>query len=237
MITSRSILSSRAQSLEFYGVRWDCELASGPLQLPRQIQFLRDTNLDLSIKQELRRPEIPKPDNAIRYEKLLSDLEARKDYPHGFLWATYQGLEWTNLNAGTLPLKFEYECFSPTLATPEGLKTLVVGMVTNVSQERDGTITLPPILASLSVNDARFRSADARGRVDAINYQLTPGETWPDRNSPALRALFKKADRTVFEPGKAKLLLRVGAVIFFLGVLGLLIWLNKGGASRRVRRT
>jgi hypothetical protein len=168
VITSKSIISSRAQCLEFYGVRWMCEFLTEQPHLPQRVQFLRDTNLDLSIEQEINRPEVSKPKNIEEYKSLLSDFKQRKYYTNNFLWATYKCMATTNLNGMCVPTEFEYKCFEPTRATPEGLKTLAIGTVTSILNSPSVEIALPPIIASLDINDARFRRGDKSGRVDSI---------------------------------------------------------------------
>jgi len=233
IITSRSIISSRAQCLEFYGVRWDCEFLPDQPHLPQQVQFLRDTNLDLPIEKEISRPEVPKPENIEEYKTLLSDIKQRKDnYTNNYLWATYKCLARTNLNGICVPTEFEYKRYSPTVATPEGLVSLVVGTITSISNSHKSEIELPPVIAPLDVNDARFQRGDIHGRVDSIHYELNPGQKWPDRNSPALQDLFKRADATVYSPLRAKLTWRIGAVLYFIFMVGVPIWLYRKANKR-----
>ena len=77
-ITTKSIISARAQCLEFYGVRWVCRFFEGQPHLPQNVQFLRDTNFDLTIQQEISRPDVPKPENIEQYQTLLRDTSVFK---------------------------------------------------------------------------------------------------------------------------------------------------------------
>jgi hypothetical protein len=230
IITTKPTPVSRTQCLGNYGVRWVCESLNGSLRLPEYIQFLRDTNLDLPVEQEINRPEIAKATTLDDYNQMLKDIQTRKDdFTNGYLSATFECTQQTNINGVTIPTAFEYKAYDTKIATPDGLLGDIVGTITNIIVSQDKEIQLPPILATLNVNDARFQRRDRLGQVDSIKYNLALGATWPDQNSPELQKRLKTSDSYRYSPKLNHLKWAVGAVaiIFLTMALPLCFYLRQ----------
>jgi hypothetical protein len=188
------------ENLKAFGFRYNYEPLSEIFPIPKSIIFIRDYKLDLTEEQEINRPEVSKTTSRATYTALLQSLKDRRTYyPDGFIVGKYATQQTTNINGISIPIQSEIECFDTEFGGVDLSHASYTVIVTNILSSQDG-VKLPPIFATLTVNDYRFHKNVKLGQVDKITYTLDSAAVWPDQNNPKLEKLFENADTYKFNP-------------------------------------
>jgi len=142
---------------------------------------LRNTNLDLSLREELRRPDMgftfgafDESDNGF-----VAGLDTRHSIPHGWLEATYKCTDWFNTNGVLLPRTSEELRYSHSVVTEWLHPTFRARITASALVVRQGLQQLlPPVTQPTLVADYRYRRADEKFAIPCLEYELSPGSSW-----------------------------------------------------------
>ncbi len=147
-------------------------------------QVVRNTNLDLTLDEEMIRPGMKVPNSILAARNSFQQaLESRRSIPHGFVVARYACAEWFTTNGITIPKNSEQLRYSelfpyPAFQARVSAHTLVVR---NVDDQ-----LVPSVTRSISVEDYRFRRASSNDVSASIRYILSPRSSWKRADNPDL---------------------------------------------------
>jgi hypothetical protein len=160
-------------------------------------EVVRNTNLDLTLSGELRRPETGCVFGAFDDEEVnhyfAGNLYARKSFPHLWLAARYECTEWFSTNGIQIPkttelLRYWYDKRTP-LTNPV-IRAHVKALSINVHQGLEQLLPAPTLMTY--VKDYRYRRADHTFASPCIDYELSPGAAWKSGNDKELN---READK------------------------------------------
>jgi len=169
-----------------YGAEWKIA-PSEDGRFISQCQVLANTNLDLSIEEELRRLTFNYPENLGGRNHAVEVIGLRRDqFPHGFVQAVYKCTEWYRTNTFTIPMASEETRFvnqwRPGKLRLRGL-VRASGVTVRSGLER----LLPAEMAEETfVADYRFRRTNDTRFLPFIEYVIPASEKWKSDNDPAL---------------------------------------------------
>ncbi len=199
----------------FVGVRYNPELMYGwkwevtwsPCNnFPALIRQVRDTSLELSLREEMAREEINCPETVDEWNYFTMHLAGRRWASNEHVHLEYKCINWFCTNGVNIPLEglFKINDFprAPNVTYKWPLRIIEVrahsiSLVPNVSP------SIPRISTPVRVFDYRYRRAGNDRIFPYATYTLKPGEPFRSANDPKLLAQAEqhlRRGRKYYEP-------------------------------------
>jgi hypothetical protein len=161
-----------------------------------ECQVFRNTNVDLAVGDEMRRPGIDPPYTLPlrnRFTELLN-LRSRLK-PQGFHEVAYKCNDWFVTNGLSIPassefLRYHNRTFSQIPACRASVKA------STITSHEGFEHLVPPILQKTFVADYRYNRIQGDRIVPRIEYVLNPGDLWKPDNAPELQ---KKLTQSIYD--------------------------------------
>jgi hypothetical protein len=183
-------LSGARHHLASFGYRWNVFTQKGGRFVER-CDMVRDTTLDLSLKNELFRRELDYPETLVAYNQHRLELASRSQLPSGFVKARYRCCDVFETNGISIPVRSTYEVFDFNFASPSkpSRPSRVIALKTTAVNLRQGTECLLPVVsATTQVKDYRYKETDRVRMFKYAEYTLNPGDAWRSGSDPEILA-------------------------------------------------